>query len=518
MYYVAVEKLCQSVLKYIQKHALIKPGNRVAIAASGGADSVALLRILLELRAELGVVLSVIHFNHKLRGADAEADENFVRELARVYELQFFCESGNVAAYAKKKHFSLEAAARRMRYQYFQRLFDGRAVNRIATAHTLDDQAETVLLKLARGAGTRGLAGIYPELEIRGDHFPPEDPDESSVSPPELDQLSPEPHGPNSVIRPMLANRRKDIETYLRSLKQNWREDKSNRDLRHARNRVRHGILPRMERHLNPAVRESLAETADIARAEERYWADEVSRLLPLLWKVRSQNAKAGTASRTSDGTLASAALANLPLALQRRIVRAAAEYLGLRLEFHHVDDVLATTQLASGQFLALPDGWSIHKGKTGLRFERLPETTEHSNLAVEYKGHKYTEYEYELEVPGRASVPEIGTMFESALVPVASETRETSNLQEPALPVGKLKVRNWHAGDRFWPAHRKDPKKIKALLQEKHVTGLERKLWPVVAVGPEVVWMRGFPAPDRLVTRNEARFSLLIRELPLTG
>ena len=513
MYYVAVEKLTQNVLKYIHKHALVKPGDRVGVAVSGGADSVALLRLLLELRQELGAVLSVIHFNHKLRGGDAEADEVFVQELARFHGLQFFGQSGSVAAYAQQEHFSLEAAARQMRYQYFQRLFSDRAVNRIATAHTLDDQAETVLLKLVRGAGTRGLAGIYPQLEIRGDQFSG-DSDESSVSPSALDHVS----TPNSIIRPLLSTRRNALDTYLASVRQNWREDKSNRDLRHTRNRIRHGVLPRLERHLNPAVRESFADTAEIARAEEHYWTSEISRLLPLLWRPRLQNVNRIKAPGTPDGTLDSAALADLPLALQRRVVRAAAESLGLQLEFHHVDNILAASHGASGQLLSLPDGWTVYKDKTGLRFERLPEMTQQrSDAAREYKGHEYIEYEYTLDVPGRIEVPEIGTMFESALIPVASESRKLDHLLDPAFSVAELKVRNWYAGDRFWPAHRKDPKKIKELLQEKHVTGLERKLWPVVTLGSEVVWMRGFPGPERWLIRDEKRFALLIRELPLS-
>ena len=145
-------------------------------------------------------------------------------------------------------------------------------MNRIATGHTLDDQAETVLLRIVRGAGTRGLAGIYPQL---------------SYSPPEVikTQLS-VPGSQFSVIRPLLATRRKLLEAYLRELGQDWREDSSNRDLRHARNRVRHGILPRLERTLNPAVRETLAETADVARAEEDYWQTEVARVLPGVWQA----------------------------------------------------------------------------------------------------------------------------------------------------------------------------------------------------------------------------------------
>src|SRR6185369_14526205 len=149
---------------YIRRHELIRAGDRVGLAVSGGADSVALLRLMLDLRGDLGVGLSVLHFNHQLRGAESDADEHFVSELAARHKLQFLSAAGNVKQYAAKQGLSIEAAARYLRYEYFSGLLRDGAMNRIATAHTLDDQAETVLLRAVRGAGTAGLAGIYPQV------------------------------------------------------------------------------------------------------------------------------------------------------------------------------------------------------------------------------------------------------------------------------------------------------------------------------------------------------------------
>ena len=159
------------MLAYIRKHELLKAGDRVGAAVSGGADSVAMLRLLLELRDEIGIVLSVVHFNHKLRGAESDGDEQFVAELAGRHELPFHGESGEVARHSAEKHLSIETAARELRYSYFRRMLAEDCMDRIATAHTLDDQAETVLMRLARGAGTRGLAGIYPQLSDGGCRF-----------------------------------------------------------------------------------------------------------------------------------------------------------------------------------------------------------------------------------------------------------------------------------------------------------------------------------------------------------
>jgi len=459
-----VQSLRKTVLAYIRKHELLKAGDRVGVAVSGGADSIALLRLLLELRKEIGVVLSVVHFNHKLRGDASEEDERFVAQLAQRYQLELHCESGQVAAHAEERHLSLETAARELRYQYFRRLLLEGRLNRIATGHTVDDQAETVLLKIVRGAGTRGLAGIYPQLPVLGS------------------QLS------ASVIRPLLGIRRKELESYLLGLGQSWREDQSNRDLRHMRNRVRHGVLPRLERYLNPGVREALAETAEIARAEEEYWQKEVAQVFPLIWVRRK---------------LTVSALADLSLALQRRVIRAASESLGLRLEFHHVEEILAlaSSQPGSAKATELPDGWMVRRNKGELRFE-LQE-------AVPSK----LDYEYCLPIPGSVEVRETESRFEAVLISGnAAKGYNPEDLLDRALLASEVRIRNWRAGDRFWPWHTKVPKKIKELLQERHVTGRERKLWPVVLSGTDVIWLRGFPAPKGLLAVSDE--AVLIREV----
>ncbi len=471
MYYVLVRTLAQSVFEYIQKHRLLKAGDRVGVAVSGGADSVAMLRLLLELRREIGIVLSVVHFNHKLRGADSDTDEQFVAELAQQHKLELHCESGDVAALAAKKHLSLETAARQMRYDYFRRVLLEDRLNRIATAHTLDDQAETVLLRMVRGAGSRGLAGIYPQLSVVGSRL-----------------------SGRSIVRPLMRTRRKELEAYLGEIRQGWREDKSNRDLRHARNRVRHGVLPRLERNLNPAVREALAETAEIARAEEEYWQSEVARVLPLMWTNTARN-----------GMLQAQELTDLPLALQRRVVRATSESLGLQLEFRHVEEILGLCSSAggAGKSTFLPHGWKVSRNKSELRFER----------AVAPKD---LNYEYHLSVPGSVEVPETGSRFEAAvLAHAAVQGYNSDHFFEPSSLSAELIVRNWRPGDHFWPAHTKAPKKIKELLQERHVTGRERKLWPVMVSRAELVWVRGFPVPARLRPRGGAGQIVVVREVP---
>src|SRR5437867_3322938 len=443
----------------------------------------------MELRTELGVVLSVVHFNHKLRGLEADADEQFVAELASQNKLEFHRESGDVTAYSAAKHLSLETAAREMRYGFFNQLLAEGRGNRVATAHTLDDQAETVLLRVVRGAGTRGIAGIYPQLSVSSSQFSVGG--QASVA--GRQQVC------SSIVRPLLGVRRKELEAYLIAEEQKVREDSSNRDLQHAHNRVRHGILPRLERNLNPAVREILAETAEIARAEEEYWNAEVGRILEGSRGRRRSQGEAGAAVGLEN-------FVALPLALQRRLVRAAAENFGLRLEFRHVEEILELISNGCPGKAALPDGWMASIDKGELKFEPAPQISE-----------SIRDYRYLLPVPGKVPVLETGTLFEVVLISAEKpEACNAENLLDLGAIAGKLMVRNWHAGDRFWPAHTKAPKKVKELLQEKHVTGEERKLWTVLVSGEEIVWVRGFPTPARLQPRQAVKNVIAIREAPL--
>ena len=461
-----MNQLAQSVAAYIRKYDLLRPGDRVGIAVSGGADSVALLRLMLDLRDELGIVPCVVHLNHRLRGADSDADQQFVRELAETYAIEFISENCDVKAYSVEKKLSLEAAAREVRYEFFRRALQS-IVNRMATGHTLDDQAETVLLKLARGTGTRGLAGIYPKKVVS--HQPSavsnaaisHQPSAISRDLPELDRQV------KTIIRPLLGTRRSQLRSYLGELAQSWREDASNADLRHTRNRVRHEILPRLEQQVNPGVCEVLAETADIARAEEAYWANEISRSLPQVW---SQDER--------GGHLRLRLLASLPLAFRRRLVRAAAETLGMALEFRHVEEIL--NQQANGNILVLPGQWIVTRHGDELRFRKSSEAA--------------SDYQYALPVPGKITVTEASIELETFVVNGASETQRYNpqHLVDARFAKRGLVVRNWRAGERFWPAHTKEPKKIKELLQDRHITGDEKQLWPVIASGDEIIWVRG--------------------------
>ncbi len=569
-----MHELAEHLLTHIRREELLRAGDRVGVAVSGGIDSVALLRLLLELRSELGVVLSVVHFNHQLRGAESDADQKFAAKLAREHGLEFHADIGDVERLAAERNTGVEAAARELRYEFFRRLLgsaegpeiepevpqglkpsssveldgtlrlrSGQAPEavpfpnpiappasqatsagsvpaslliKIATGHTLDDQAETVLMRLIRGTGLRGLGGIYPRIVV-------EQEDEDG-------------HG--EIIRPLLGIRRRELEQYLADLNQPWREDSSNTDAKFTRNRVRKLVLPLLEREFNPAVVESLAELAEIARDEEDYWENEVSgwlgtvvqwsqpewarglpgfgdsaslvQILPsqppvpdpeLLARLEESGPAVMNASVSRPWLLTE------PRAVQRRVLKAIGEQAGIPLEFKHIEEILrfAAENGASGKELSLALGWKIVREPEEMVFV-TPDLRRHERLP---------DYEYLLPVPGRAAVLELGGVIEALRVTPEARIAEYNPqqlLRADILP-RSLIVRNWRAGDRFWPAHTKSPKKIKELLQERHVPQPGRRLWPVAVSGEEIVWMRGWPVPARWCAKRDQE-AVLIREL----
>jgi tRNA(Ile)-lysidine synthase len=295
---------------------LLRPGMRLAVAVSGGADSVALLRRLIEASPEIGLVLSVAHVHHGIRGTESDLDEDFVRELAAAYGLLFHRRDVDTPHAAQQNRETIEEAARNLRYAWFRELMEQGEADAIATAHTLDDQAETVLHKLLRGAWTEGLGGIHPLIQCtRG-----------------------------AILRPFLGARRPEIETWLRAISQPWREDASNADTAFTRNRIRHELLPMLSTY-NPQINSQLANMATMARDEDAYWQAEMGRILPSLVLPGKPVRGGGRATSThpEEASLAFE-IDRLPQspAVRRRLLRAAARQLGAALNFDQTEKLMA--------------------------------------------------------------------------------------------------------------------------------------------------------------------------------
>jgi tRNA(Ile)-lysidine synthase len=426
---------------------LLKPGLRLAVGLSGGADSVALTRALAERSRQLGLVLHAAHLHHGLRGEEADGDLAFARALASELGLPFHEERVDCEAEAKANGETIEEAARHLRYRWFRQLMASGEVEAVATAHTRDDQAETVLAKFLRGAWTEGLSGIHPVVEF--------------------------PEG--RILRPLLATTRTEVEAYLGAVGQKWREDSSNRHLTFTRNRIRHELLPLLETW-NPRLREHLAQMAQLARDEEAWWTGEVAKVAPQLL-LQGRPVRGGGREAGEGLALDVIRLAALAPALQRRLLRFAAEELGADLDFP-ATEALRTLALVgrAGQRLELVQGLRAERTPRELRLAILPVAAAGTDAAAEYS----------VAIPGEV---------------IAFGMRLRIEVSEPAKATESriAKLRNWKPGDRVRLRYSSGPRKVKEVLERLKVTGSSRALWPVLELEGRIVWMRGVelePAP----------------------
>jgi tRNA(Ile)-lysidine synthase len=485
----------------IERHSMIRSGDRIGIGVSGGADSVALLRLLAELRAKLGVQLFILHFHHQLRGVDADQDEMFVAGLAREFQFEFVPDRADVAGQARRNGWNLEDAARRLRYQFFASVAGSHGLRRVAVAHTANDQAETLLAHLLRGTGPAGLAGIYPVA------------------------------GP--IIRPLLDGRRDELRDYLLSLNQPWREDATNQDTSRTRARIRHKLLPLLQEEFEPATVTHLARLAGLAREEE------------IFWRALEDERFAALASREPSGAVSltiADLLSPLPLvaggsrgaeppgeftpaparALTRRLVRRI--FLQLRgsrqqLTARHVEDVLhLATKSQSGSRIELP-GVLVER-----RFDRLMFSSASPRARAKKNGGEQLpdpQFEYAIALSrssesARIAVPEIRRRFTLKVVDWPSRSRETS-IGRDTLDFDRLRwpliLRNWHPGDSYRPHRRHRVRKLKRMLLQAHVPRCDRPSWPVLTSAGELVWALGCPIADEFAPNSGTRSGLVIAE-----
>ncbi|MGB7149261.1 MAG: tRNA lysidine(34) synthetase TilS [Terriglobales bacterium] len=496
-----MHELAERLLQTIRNSNSLHAGDRVAAAVSGGADSVALLCLLLDLREELGIVLSIAHVNHKLRGEESYDDERFVAQLAQQHGLELHLRAAPIEGRGGNRQdrdkiivavSGVEAAARELRYGFFRELACGGRVTKIATAHTLDDQAETILLRIFRGTGIRGLAGIHPRIifEEKG-------------------------HVRGEVVRPLLGFRRATLQGFLRERGQGWREDSSNQNITFLRNRVRHRLLPLIVEEFGESSIEHMSELAEIARAEEGHWAIDHP-------EITAEDGGATSSHPRQVMFLPLEPLLALPLASQRRLMRGwlEANAPDVRVSFRLIEEALELARTAqcdtsSGKNLELPSGWNLRLTRQGQsrEFHLVLETSYCREGAAGESQDR--DYHYTLPVPGAVDVPELLAHIEAEIVDVAGVPEaERTQLLDMARLRKEILIRNWRAGDRYWPAHTGAEKKVKELLSDRHATGKQKKLWPVaVAEGFGLVWLRGFAVPAAVRAPAHAKQAIWIRE-----
>lgn len=412
-------------------------GGLVLCAVSGGADSVCLLRVLLALAEKRGFSVACAHFNHGLRGAEAQRDADFVADLCTRLGVEFRPGSGDVAAFAAEHGLGTEDAARRLRYAFLEETARALGAERIATAHTADDNAETMLLHLARGAGSRGLAGIPP---VRG-----------------------------NLIRPMLGVTRQEVEAYLRELGEDWVTDSSNLTDDYARNRVRHGAVPVLQ-VLNPRFARSALRTAEALREDEAYLTDLAAQFL------EAHGERTGETLR-----LPAAALSALPRPVSARVLRLAC---GPALEAGHVEALRALCLPGkSGAAVDVP-GLRVCREFDCLVFGAQP------SAALPAR---------EIKPDSELFLPEIG-LYARRTDGVICEIHNSFNIFffKKTNVCGRILLRSARPGDTLRPMGRGCTKSLKKLFAEARIPASRRKLIPVIADEQGVLAVGGFGADER--------------------
>ena len=489
----ASSELARRLLRHLEENHWGLPGQRIGVAVSGGADSVALLRLLLEIREKLGVALSVAHFNHKLRGHASLADERFVAALAAKHRLPFQVKRENIRSRSKREGANLEDTGRRARYGFFEHLAAQGTVDKIAVAHTADDQAETVLAHILRGTGLAGLGGIHPEL--------------------------------GCIFRPLLNCRRSELRTYLKKCGQTWREDATNRNTKRTRARIRLKIMPVLLKQFQPVVVEHLCRLADFAR-EDQAWLESSAELRIFLnareekgeWRIslRDLIAPSGQARQADIENLWWSRRA--PEAMSKRMIRHLVNQVkphSGQLSSVHVDAVLRLAlQPDSGKSLSLPGGVTVRRERDVLVFRGIAEKSGGGSCSAAKGFCRPVELQ---ALPVEVPLWEPSCRLRFTAIDWPAQGRETSvtgailDRNRIRLP---LVVRNWQPGDRMQPLGHQKPHKLSRLLNELGVSRWEKERWPVVASGGKIAWTRGLPVSAEFAASNATREGVVIAEV----
>ncbi len=455
------------VLRYIQKHNMLEPGQKVVVGVSGGADSMALIHLLGQIRDQIPLSLVVVHINHGIRGKAAEEDAAFVENFARAWDLKCFIKEAQVPRLAREWGVSEEEAGRKVRYDFFEEVRRQVGGHRIALAHHRDDQAETILHNIIRGTGLGGLSGIKPVRD-------------------------------GLIIRPLLQVSRQEIENYCHIHGIEYRDDHTNEEVIYTRNRIRHRLIPMIEEHFNPNFSETIVRMGDLLRDDEEF-------LLHYSQEAFSQIAHQGQ----GEIKISLSGFNRYPRAVQGRIIRRGLELLKKNLmgmEQIHIESVVDLAQaLKVGSTLDLPEGIKAWKD-----YEYLV-------LSMEKAQGVLPDFQYELKVPGRVFIPEIGVEISAEyLVASPEDFMDNTNVLDRSnrciyIDVDAIKgglcVRNRRSGDRFKPLGLGGTKKLKDFFIDNKIPRHKRDSIPLVLDRDNIIWVAGYQMNDDYkITRQTKR------------
>ena len=421
------EKVRKKIYNTIKSGELLNEGERVLVGLSGGADSVCLTHALYSMREELGIQLFTAHLNHGLRGTEAERDAGEAKRFSETLGIECTLETADMRAYAKKNGISEETAGRELRYDFFERIAKEKNIDKIATAHNRNDNAETIVMNFIRGSGLSGLCGI--------------------------------PKRRGNIIRPLLNVSRTEIEEYCRAEGLSYVTDSTNLTDDYTRNKIRHILLPEIEK-FNPNFIETVTKNADLIADDDAFIA---------------RTAEKEYAENVSGGSINIDALEKLDISVKRRVIRKMISEIrsGRDLSADYIADVIALAEKnRTGSMLNLPDG--------------VQARIEYGKLIIELTKHETDSFEYRLEIGKETYIPEMGIIIK------AEKTEKSGKLCFAAGENAEIAVRSRRAGEVFYPEGMSGKKKIKDYFINEKIPRAERPKTGLLTIDGEIAYIIG--------------------------
>ena len=472
--------LIVKIKRTILDHKMIEPGDVVLIGVSGGPDSVALLRGLIELKQELSIELAIAHLNHSARGEESDRDARLVKLLGETLQIRTFIEKKDVPAEHETSKTSFQETARNLRMDFFERTMSQVGANKIALGHTADDQVETVLMNLLRGSGLKGLGGMSP---IR---FP--------------------------YIRPLFDCYRSEVVGFLDNRGFSYCKDSSNEKADYLRNRIRLNLIPFLQENYNPRISENLFETSGILRAENNY--------LKTLEDQEFNRAVARSGKKdilSVDVEYFSA----LPLALKRRLVRSTIQSIKgdlRRISFFHIQEVLHLFDKSQkGKKIDLPDSLEVLCLGDHVAFKRIPES---NPCILPHDEGSISDWMSPLNIPGETSIEKTGLVLKSEIIDPSGAEFIGNQGHLAFLDFDKtgsdLRVRFFQTGDRLRPLGMKGSKKLKSLFIDEKVPQEMRSRIPILTTRDnDIIWVYGMRISNTYQVTSDTNKVLFVKGLP---
>ena len=437
-------QLVQEVGRFVRANALFHRGDSVLAAVSGGVDSVVMLDILASFADESGLGLRIVHVNHLLRGKESDADEKFVRALAKRYEIPISVERVETKKWAAKKKISIQEAARELRYEFFFRMRTTLNARSVATAHTASDNTETMLMNLLRGTGIDGIAGI------------------------------PVRRNENAIVRPLLSVSRQEIAEYAKRKKLTFREDSSNASDKYSRNYLRRNIIPLLQKRINPSLVRTMSQSAAVFRSCAEYLDEQAVRVLTEATVEKNEGVFLSVdVMKKEHPYIRQMVIHNLFLAK------------GIEPSFERIAALLSLIDAEKGSRTDCGDGWIAERESGQILF---------------FTGSKRAPFSYLLNSEGTLNGGSFSLSVEKCRqipnkLTAHTSTEEYVDARRVRFP---LRIRSWKEGDAFVPLGMRSRKKVSDLFVDMKISRVRKDAIPIVESDGDILWVAGCRLDDR--------------------